>query len=96
MKSYLQNRLTGDISSVYNAMRAFNFSIVLLALFLTCSYITLNAQPVIALEEIARIQAEPVSDQELSTARQAVISVLNERYSNAAKKVRRNSFLMHL
>ena len=40
----------------------------------------------IALEEIARIQAEPVSDQELSTARQAVISVLNERYSNAAKK----------
>ncbi len=40
----------------------------------------------IALEEIARIQAEPVSEQELNTARQAVISVLNERYSNASKK----------
>lgn len=40
----------------------------------------------IALEEIARIQAEPVSEQELNTARQAVISVLNERYSNASRK----------
>lgn len=41
----------------------------------------------IALEEIAKIQAEPVSVQELNTARQAVIAGLNERYSNAAKKV---------
>lgn len=40
----------------------------------------------IALEEIARIQSGPVSAQELSTAKQAVISVLNERYSNAARK----------
>ena len=40
----------------------------------------------IALEEIARMQAEPVSAQELNTAKQAVISVLNERYSKAARK----------
>jgi len=40
----------------------------------------------IALEEIARIQTEPVSEKELNTARQAVISVLNERYSNASRK----------
>ncbi|MCF6225408.1 MAG: insulinase family protein [Xanthomonadales bacterium] len=41
----------------------------------------------IALEEIAKIQADPVSEQELNTARQAIIAGLNERYSNAAKKV---------
>jgi zinc protease len=40
----------------------------------------------LALEEIGRIQNTPVSAQELDTARQAVISVLNERYSNAARK----------
>ncbi len=40
----------------------------------------------IVLEEIARIQAEPVSEKELNTAKQAVISTLNERYSNASRK----------
>lgn len=40
----------------------------------------------ITLEEVARMQAEPVSEQELNTAKQAVISVLNERYSNASRK----------
>jgi len=40
----------------------------------------------IVLEEIARMQAEPVTAQELSTAKQAVISVLNERYSNATRR----------
>jgi len=40
----------------------------------------------IALEEIARMQSEPVSEQELNTAKQAVISLLNERYSNASRK----------
>ena len=40
----------------------------------------------LALEEIAEIQNGPVSAEELDTARQAVISVLNERYSNAARK----------
>ncbi len=41
----------------------------------------------IVLEEIARIKIEPVSAKELSTARQAVISILNERYSNASRVV---------
>ena len=41
----------------------------------------------IVLEEIARIKTEAVTEKELNTAKQAVISVLNERYSNASRKV---------
>ncbi len=40
----------------------------------------------IVLEEISNIQNEPVSEKELNTAKQAVISILNERYSNASRK----------
>ncbi|MBE9547820.1 MAG: insulinase family protein [Proteobacteria bacterium] len=87
--SRITKRIRSDEGLAYSAGSAYPLGVFYPGMYLV--YFQSKNQSVpeaakIALEEISRIQAEPVSTQELNTAKQAVISVLNERYSNAAKK----------
>ncbi len=87
--SRITKRIRSDEGLAYSAGSAYPLGIYYPGVYLVYFQSKNKSVPEaskIALEEIARIQAEPVSEQELNTARQAVISVLNERYSNAAKK----------
>jgi len=87
--SRITKRIRSDEGLAYSAGSAFPLGIYYPGVYLVYFQSKNRSVPQatrIAFEEIARIQTEPVSEQELNTAKQAVISVLNERYSNASRK----------
>ncbi len=87
--SRITKRIRGDEGLAYSAGSVYPLGVYYPGTYLL--YFQSKNQSVaeatkLALEEIVRMQAEPVSARELDTAKQAIISVLNERYSNAARK----------
>ena len=87
--SRITKRIRSDEGLAYSAGSAFPLGVYYPGTYLVyfqSKNASIPEASKLALEEIARIQAEPVSAQELSTAKQAVISVLNERYSNASRR----------
>ncbi len=87
--SRITKRIRSDEGLAYSAGSAYRLGVYYPGMFMVYFQSKNPSVPEavkIALEEITKIQAAQVSEQELNTARQAVISVLNERYSNAARK----------
>ncbi len=90
--SRIVKRVRSDEGLAYSAGSSFNlgrwYPGVFVALFQSKNESVSQAVGIV-LEEIDKIRTQPVSEQELSTAQESVIAVLNELFTNASRRASR-------